>query len=210
MKYLLIVILSLSFSLTVFAQADSGFTYKAEAKNLKVNGLKDGKWIEYLADDKKIVKDSNNHSFRFFRLAVYKGGMLNGAARVYEKSGKLHSQTTYINNQKNGSEKYYQNGHVAVSVSYAYGQKTGLEDFYDFASGKLNLEIDYINGKKNGTEKVYYKSGKLLTEVTYVNNKENGVQKVYYEDGKLKQESIFTNDKVISVENYDEKGNELK
>ena len=50
---LLIGIVLLAFTLTAFGQqewADSSFTNKAEAKNLMVNGLKDGKWIEYFGE----------------------------------------------------------------------------------------------------------------------------------------------------------------
>lgn len=49
----LILILPPSLTLSAFGQTppDSGFTNKAEAKNLMVNGLKEGKWIEYYDTD---------------------------------------------------------------------------------------------------------------------------------------------------------------
>ncbi|HTB30831.1 MAG TPA: hypothetical protein VK808_02330, partial [Bacteroidia bacterium] len=48
MKFL-IGIIFLFIALGAFGQdyPDSGFTNKAEAKNLMVNGLKEGKWVEY-------------------------------------------------------------------------------------------------------------------------------------------------------------------
>jgi hypothetical protein len=52
MKPFLIILISLLTTLTAIGQsgvADSnGFTNRNEAKNLTVNGLKEGKWIEYI------------------------------------------------------------------------------------------------------------------------------------------------------------------
>ena len=60
MKYFLALILSLSFSLAVFAQADSGFTNKAEATNQMVNGLKEGKWLQYFKTKDGLEVETKN------------------------------------------------------------------------------------------------------------------------------------------------------
>ena len=38
---------------------DQGFTNKAEAKNQIINGLKEGKWIEYVDGQDKVTTDTN-------------------------------------------------------------------------------------------------------------------------------------------------------
>lgn len=56
MKPLLTLILSLLFTLNALGQQpeypDSGFTNKKEAKNLMVNSKKEGKWLEYLEEER--------------------------------------------------------------------------------------------------------------------------------------------------------------
>ena len=73
MKPFFILIISLSISLIAFGQADSlGFTNKAEAKNLMVNGLKEGKWIEYIYGIKMNLKDSS--IITGYKSTIYKAG----------------------------------------------------------------------------------------------------------------------------------------
>jgi len=43
---------------------EQGFTNKAEAKNEKINGLKEGKWIEYLDKQDSIISDTNAPYYR--------------------------------------------------------------------------------------------------------------------------------------------------
>lgn len=53
MKAFSIMILSLYFASITFGQQDypdSGFTNKAETKNLTVNGVKQGKWLEFVTE----------------------------------------------------------------------------------------------------------------------------------------------------------------
>src|ERR1700728_4756526 len=97
----IILILSLFSSLTVFGQQpeypDSGFTNKAEARNLIMNGKEEGKWCEYIAkifwtygdvggvkdsiispdDTSKFTphSDSNYYPTYWYYLSVYKDGL---------------------------------------------------------------------------------------------------------------------------------------
>jgi hypothetical protein len=66
MRGFLILIVAVLFSIAGFAQQDSGFTNKAEAKNLIVNGLKEGKWIEYMG----MALDSNIGMYRYYSIRV--------------------------------------------------------------------------------------------------------------------------------------------
>lgn len=113
MRALFIVIVSLSFALIAFGQQaypDSGFASKVEAKNLTVNGLKEGKWIEYYNLETK-TQSSNPYMLTvhipttdtnstYYDLGIYKAGKLNGIVRYYEnKSNKYMFYHYFINGE---------------------------------------------------------------------------------------------------------------
>jgi antitoxin component YwqK of YwqJK toxin-antitoxin module len=165
------------------AMAQQGFTNKAEARNQLKNGLKDGKWLEYLDVESLITKDT---SAPYYCLTVYSLGKPYGIVREYHKNGMLASETPYLNGKINGVEKWY----------------------YD--KGALWFEIPYTDNTINGIQKAYYENGKLNWETPYTLGIKNGLGKEYYENGKLKSETIYTNDMARSTKSYDENGNEVK
>jgi antitoxin component YwqK of YwqJK toxin-antitoxin module len=185
MKPFLIIIVSFSFVLTAFGQdyLDSGFTNKAESKNLLVNGLKEGKWMVYKDSDSKTTNDTNAPSYC---LTVYRLGKPIGIERTYYRSGKLLVETAYVNGEKNGIEKGY------------------------YASGEIFIETPYSDGKVNGLYKVFNENGTLFMETQFTNDKKNGIGKEYYENGKIKNTTIYKNDKAGAIKSYDENGNEIK
>jgi antitoxin component YwqK of YwqJK toxin-antitoxin module len=183
MKYSLITILLCCFTLTVMGQADSGFTNKTEAKNLKGNGLKEGKWVEYYDST---YKPTTNPKGSSYILAVYRADKHWGIVRTYDKSGTLISATPFTNDKINGVAKMY------------------------FKSGIVADEMPYTDNIQNGIEKDYYPSGKLQKETPYVNGKVNGVSKGYYEDGKIKTETTFVNDVLKLTKFFDENGKETQ
>jgi antitoxin component YwqK of YwqJK toxin-antitoxin module len=215
MKIVFVFAASLSLSINALGQVviDSGFTNKAEAKNQMVNGIKEGKWMEYVLNDVEKITDDSSKA-RYYRLAVYKVGVLNGLVRSYEKDGEIHSTGFYSNGKKSGDYKFYEEGHVVLSIPYIDDKETGVAKFYpspnDTSSFSGIMEISYIDGKKNGVEKEYYKSGKIMWEDTIINGKRDGIYRIYYESGKLKSETLYTNGVKGIVKNYDENGNEIK
>jgi antitoxin component YwqK of YwqJK toxin-antitoxin module len=160
MKRLLIFTLSLSCTLSALGQnpTDSiGFTNKAEAKNLTIDGKKEGKWISYEDDKFNSTADTNAP---YYALVVYKTGHQIGTIRKYYKSGKL----------------------CTVNPCTVDGIKNGMSKAY-YENGKLEGEVPYTNDKKNGVMKIYYENGKLKSESTFVNDKLVKV-KNYGEKGK--------------------------
>src|ERR1700749_3333052 len=95
-----LTILFLLFSIVAFGQQpeypDSGFTNKTEAKNLTINGLKEGKWIEYVDFQDSVLLDQNL-SPNYYRLIVYKYGKPLGISRAYFISNKLKNRMIYRN-----------------------------------------------------------------------------------------------------------------
>ena len=134
---------------------DTGFTNKAEAKNQMVNGVKEGKWMEYdtcYENGDTIGKPCG------YRLTTYRDDRPYGIIRDYDISGILKSE-----------------------IPMKGGKETGLEKRY-FDSGKLMMEASYVNDKRNGAVKEYYENGKLKSETLYINGKA-GETKSFDENG---------------------------
>ncbi|HTB07201.1 MAG TPA: hypothetical protein VK806_09635 [Bacteroidia bacterium] len=158
MKPLLILILSLSFSIAAVGQDDSADTFnKAEAMNQTVNGKKEGKWIENFTVDEVKAVDTALHQ-PYYRLILYKAGIPYGMVYEYYPNGELYSKTKYVNGQKNGLARFY------------------------YRDGKLEEEIIYRDDIENGIDKLYYESGKLKSKTIY-NNGVPGITKNYDENG---------------------------
>jgi len=169
---LLSLAIFLSFSLTALGQdyPDSGFTNKAEAKNLMVNGKKEGKWCEYLLENGNKTTSAVSS---YCTLTIYKAGKPYGIEREY-CNGKLCTVMPYKNGVTNGTVKSY------------------------FEDGKLNYEAPFVDSIENGTEKDYYDNGKLKGEVIYANGKRNGIAKWYNKKGKLECQATYVNDSVTN------------
>jgi antitoxin component YwqK of YwqJK toxin-antitoxin module len=181
-KKVIVFIIAFSF-LGYYAKAQNGFTNRAEAKNQVVNGLKDGKWVEYLDVGSVVSKDTNAP---YYQLTIYKDGKPYGIVREYHKGGMLASESPYLEGKKQGVERWY------------------------YEKGTLWFEIPFSYGIINGTQKAYYENGKLNWEIPYTKGIKNGIGKEYYEDGKLKTETVYTNDLAGATKNYDENGKEIK
>jgi antitoxin component YwqK of YwqJK toxin-antitoxin module len=137
---------------------DSGFTNKAEAKNLKVNGLKEGKWIEYFNSERKNI--DNNVGAVYYCLAMYNAGKPCGLQRYYQMNGILREITPMNNGKRNGIVKdYYENGKILGTFPFKDGKIEGVVKTY-YENGKLKSEETNINDSvvatrsydKNGNE----------------------------------------------------------
>jgi antitoxin component YwqK of YwqJK toxin-antitoxin module len=72
-------------------------------------------------------------------IITYKDDKIHGMKReYYEKSGKLWSETNYIQNKKNGTLKWF------------------------YENGKVWIELNFINDKPHGMKKEYDENGKVL------------------------------------------------
>jgi len=136
---------------------DSGFTNKAEAKNLLVKGLKEGTWLEF---EDSVYQVTNDVAAPYYMLAVYKDNEYWNVTRRYYKSGKLFTYYPFKNGKLDGVEKWY------------------------YESGNIQYTIPFTNGKVNGTKTEYYENGKVKTETTWSNDLITGPAKQYDENGK--------------------------
>jgi len=202
MKAFSIMILSLYFASITFGQQyypDSGFTNKAEAKNLTVNGVKHGKWLEFVTErDQPVAWEKET---AFYVLIVYKDGMPFGIARKYDGRW-LFATTQYINGKKNGiMRKWYFNKQVKSEIPYINDTISGIEKDYFEKTGNLKCEIPYSHNLINGVQRAYRTDGKtILSETEFVDGKKNGITKDYYEDEKLQYETNYSDDRKNGVE----------
>jgi len=180
MKYLIFTLVLL-LCLTSYAQQvpDTGFANKAEAKNLMVNGEKDGKWIEYLNNSMQDTKDTPAF---YYRLIEYNAGKPHGIVHEYfgkgEAAGKIRNRIPYADGKKNGvATKYYYIGKCASVCTYKDGKIDGLETDYT-NTGKITREINFVDGKKS-RQKDYSANEKLVSETNYDGDKKNGLEKLY-------------------------------
>lgn len=195
------------FAVTTIGQQDSGFTNRAEAKNLMVNGLKEGKWVEYLR------RDSTATDTTWYKLSIYKAGMIIGKSRIYydgEYGKYVAEEIPYINGKINGiSKEYYKGGKLKYEIPYTNNKINGVMKGY-WETSALAGKYPYTNDEKNGVVKGYYENGRLAGETPFTNGKENGVEKRYDENGKIESETTYTNGVVDTTKNYDKYGNEIK
>jgi antitoxin component YwqK of YwqJK toxin-antitoxin module len=146
MKTLIVLIMSLLFTHIVFGQQelpDSGFTNKAEAKNLTVNGLKEGKWVEYFVN-------SGNANYPFYQLTYYHLGKPYGIVRNYYSDGIIYYEVPYKDGKRNGLGKEYDyKGAVVREAPYKDDKENGVERYYQ--NGILRREIIYSNDSAKST-----------------------------------------------------------
>jgi antitoxin component YwqK of YwqJK toxin-antitoxin module len=203
--YSSLFILSSSFAI---AQQQEGFTDKTEAKNQMVNGLKEGKWIEYDTLIKHVVglKDTTG-----YRLIVYKANKPFGIVKKFYVDGKLMDEIPYVNGRKNGmARSYWINGKLVAEIPYINDTINGVEKDYALENGVFYKEIPTKNNKINGIVK-QYSNGKLWRETPYTDGIVNGVEKMYtLPNGKLSSETIYVNGKKKLEKIFDENGNEIK
>ena len=94
MKRVLILIAVTLFAAQLHAQ--NGFTDKAEAKNLLVNGQRDGKWVIYFDS---LWKETTRDNATYYRLTEFKDGKENSIRHDYYLSGQLQGVEEYINGE---------------------------------------------------------------------------------------------------------------
>lgn len=98
-------------------------------------------------------------------------------------NGKLRSETTYVNDKKQGPEtEYYENGNLRREANYVEDRREGVSKEY-YEDGSLQAEYNYVNGYIEGEVKHYYKNGKLESKANYSKNKQISFGEYYDENG---------------------------
>jgi antitoxin component YwqK of YwqJK toxin-antitoxin module len=209
MRTLLLYIFLTTYSLSLLAQQDYGFTDKAEAKNLIVNGKKEGKWVEYYNIRKGWDNPTKSKKAPIYCLIVYKDGRPCGVTRRYLRwRGKIYCTVSEIVDGNGWQKEYYESGKLMTECTFKNNMPIGIDKRY-YESGKLMLEKTNTEDGRMMGAKEYYESGALKAEYPDDKGSLKGLVKEYYESGKLKRESTYSEWEVIKTVDFDENGNEI-
>lgn len=193
---------------------------------LDKNNMKQGKWKWFYNND--ILKQEgnyvNNKKHGFFKYYDTDGNLINIERYHYDDLLKGAAETAQYEIRR----AYYKSGTLKIEAAYLNNQLEGTTRFFDSLSGKITVSYWYENGKlmgeglidengfKQGEWKEYYKSGKLKALGFYKNGFRFGYWKYFYEDGNLEQEGLYidnelphqswkwyyNNGKPLRIENY--------
>ena len=98
-------------------------------------------------------------------------------------SGKIRSQTTYVNDKKEGPEKeFYENGNVKREATYKNDRREGIVREY-YEDGSLEVEYNYSDGYIDGLVTRYHKNGKVASKAPYKQNKQIAFGETFDENG---------------------------
>ena len=115
-----------------------------------------------------------------------------GGGSLYEKPSDSISTFTGDRHDDGVSTTYYSNGKVHTETTYKNGERNGLMRTY-YTNGALKSEAEYIDGKQNGLDKQYSKSGKLEQILTYEDGVLNGEAQAFDENEVLMNKAQFKN-----------------
>lgn len=196
MKFLLSTIL-FSFGFTLFAQTAANTT---DAK-----GLKQGYWVKLNPETgrpayKGTFKDNKPVGlFRYYYSEVdtlhsvmdFRNGGKVGYAQVFYMTGIIQAKGKYIDEKKDSTWNFYDDGGNLLSVeNYSAGKKNGKAMVY-FINGILSEEKNYKMDLLDGAYKEYYENKKLRHERTYENGKQVGKDLLYFPNGTIEETGFY-------------------
>ena len=116
-------------------------------------------------------------------LQTYKGGIMNGVAKSWDRYGHPLQEMYYLNGKPEGPfQEWYPNRILKVDGHFKDGMHDGVWLYYD-EFGKVTGQGEFTSG--NGTQKVYFASGQTKQLTHYRNNVKDGDEIFYSEDGKI-------------------------
>ena len=169
------------------------------------NGLKQGLWKRNYPNGRMMYEGffSNNKPVGEWR-RYHENGALRAillhseisdsvSAQLFDISGKLAAQGTYVYEQKAGKWKYFADGRKISEEEFIDGVKSGISRRY-YPSGELLEEAEWKNDQKNGRYRAFYQSGKPFLECKYENNLRNGFCVTYFPSGAMEVDAFYKND----------------
>jgi antitoxin component YwqK of YwqJK toxin-antitoxin module len=85
-----------------------------------------------------------------------------------------------------------------------------LTQWYENGKGQKRLEKTFKDGRENGYWASWDENGLKMEEGNYKNAKEDGNWTFWYANGQKKRDGTFKNGEMISIECWDEDGNECE
>ena len=198
MKKSFLIVIGMLFSTLIWAQTAPNLT--------DASGKKQGHWIKYDEDKKKIYEGNfvNNipvGTFTYYydtgtpwSISVFSQNGKVARAKMFDAGGKLTGEGKYVNEKKDSVWKFYdQDGKLLSDEVYLNGVKNGVAKVY-YTNGQVSEERLWKNGVQEGPGKTYFESGQLKYSGAYTNNKVTGKVTYYYASGKIDAEGMYVND----------------
>jgi antitoxin component YwqK of YwqJK toxin-antitoxin module len=218
MKYLILITLTVSLSLTAAAQQltliydsimNAHMRSGLAGKEFIPKGRHDkqerrqGKWKDYETIHDGSYQVSKGSPLKTMGIYLFYGegeftdDKRTGDWRIYvieDKSfRKILSQTlTYQAGVPNGPFKYYYpDGKTAQEGTYQEGEIDGSSQLL-YPDGKVFGKQTFVAGQKQGRQEYFYPSGKLSFIIEYDKGLRQGAYESYYPDGKMQE--VFRNE----------------
>lgn len=179
-KFLVLICFAVFCILSLKAQK----TQKEQLNFTDTLGRKQGHWIKYDGNKKKVYDGNFVNDIPVGKFIYYSGNNTPWAITVFSQQGKVG----YTKHLSAG-------GKISAEGKYINQQKDSLWKFYD-GTGVLKAEENYLNGIKHGKSKVYYDSGKLAEEKNWSNDLLDGTYTKYFENGNIKSQRELVKGKV--------------
>jgi antitoxin component YwqK of YwqJK toxin-antitoxin module len=146
-----------------------------------IDGKKQGVYREY------DIKGNITSSKLYRDNEIYAEGLVDenmkyqGPWKFYYKSGKLRSEGSFKDGNRDGEWKfYYENGKLEQSGKYVSNLPDGEWKWY-FMNGKLLREESYLKGKEEGYMKEFSDTATVIAEGNYIEGRRDGAWKFFSE-----------------------------
>lgn len=134
-------------------------------------------WV-YAGVGERISRDDWGN---FLSLDDFRGGELVQVTTYHPNNGSIHEITPYAQGRIHGERKsYYPGGDPMAIESWLEGERTGITKI--FQNGEKVAEVPYLAGKKNGLERKFRDGVIVSQEITWYNDKMHGPTYTYIGD----------------------------
>ena len=125
----------------------------------------------------------NKINIKLYNYKIFSGRHIeyetDGKGKEYNYKGEFEFEGEYLNGERNGNGKEYDDDELKFEGEYLNGKRNGKGKEYDY-DGSLKFEGEYLNGKEwNG------KGFNENNEIEYELNNGKGIMKRYYDNGQL-------------------------
>lgn len=185
---------------------------------------KDGEIIAYKFYNKnnEIIKETKKQKGEFYYEGHAPNGNITsegfynitggkkGSWKFYNDNHVLTSESTYINDQIEGTKtEYYPNGKTKSIATYKSDTISGYYSSF-YIHGIIKQQGWYVDDEAVGFWLDYYPDSKIENKNYYSNDKQNGFQESFNADGILSDKTFYKYGNLITEYYYDDKGNLLE
>lgn len=174
----------------------------AQLNQTDANGLRQGHW-EKRQDNGRLIYEGNfkdgkpvgewkryHPGGQVKALIEYKGDT--ASTQLFDEWNKKVAEGNYVNEQKEGVWKIFNENRLIADETYLHGIKSGAAHrFYD--TGEMMEESHWENGKQSGDYQVFFKSGEPYLQCKMKDDMRNGLFLVYFENGRQELVAEYKN-----------------